>query len=57
MSVTPFAYLEDIHRQTRVILSALEKHSKEEFFQDEFCQNGFIRSLEVIGDATKAHPR
>ena len=50
------AYLQDIHHQTTLILSALEQYSPEEFTQNEFCQNGFIRSLEIIGEAAKHIP-
>lgn len=49
-------YLKDIYHQTCLIITALEKYSEEDFFNDEFCQNGFIRSLEVIGEASKRIP-
>lgn len=48
--------LTDIYHQTEVIMAALERHSKEEFLCDEFYQNAFLRSLEIIGEAAKNVP-
>jgi len=45
--------LEDIFHQTFLIISKSEHIDIEDFLSDEFCQNGFIRSLEIIGEATK----
>jgi len=48
-----FQLLEDIYHHTSLIISKNEQIDEEEFFSDEFCQNGYIHSLEIIGEATK----
>ena len=45
--------LEDIYHHTELILDACSRIDFEEYIDNEFSQNGFIRSLEVIGEATK----
>ena len=45
--------LEDIFHQTVLIMQVSAEIDDEEFFSNEFCQNGFIRSLEIIGEAAK----
>ena len=45
--------LEDIFHQTVLIMQVSAEIDDDEFFSNEFCQNGFIRSLEIIGDAAK----
>jgi len=48
-----FQLLEDIYHHTSLITTKNEQIEEEEFFSDEFCQNGYIHSLEIIGEATK----
>lgn len=45
--------IEDIFHHACLIMTVHETIDEETFFGDEFIQNGFIRSLEVIGEATK----
>ena len=39
--------LADIYHQTSLIIDNSENLDIDDFFADEFCQNGFIRSLDV----------
>lgn len=49
-------YLTHIHEQTSLILRTLETLSADAFFAEPLYQNALIRSLEIIGEATKNIP-
>lgn len=57
MSKIPTDYLKHIQDEISFILSATEKLSeKEEFLKDETLKRAVVRSLEIIGEATKKIP-
>lgn len=57
MSKMPTDYLKHIQDEISFILSATEKLSeKEEFLKDETLKRAVVRSLEIIGEATKKIP-
>jgi uncharacterized protein with HEPN domain len=57
MSKVPTDYLKHIKDEILFILSATEKVSdKEEFMKDETLKRAVVRSLEIIGEATKKIP-
>jgi len=57
MSKVPVEYLKHIQDEILFILSAAENLSgKEEFLKDETLKRAIVRSLEVIGEATKKVP-
>jgi uncharacterized protein with HEPN domain len=56
MSLSPLDYLRHILDETRYVLSRARGVSRDEFLQDETLQRAFVRSLEIIGEATKHVP-
>lgn len=57
MSKEPLEYLRHIHDECLFLLSELEKDlTKEKFIQDEVLKRAVVRSLEIIGEATKKIP-
>ena len=57
MSKEPIEYLRHIQDEILFILSATEKvSSKDEFKNDETLKRATVRSLEIIGEATKKIP-
>lgn len=57
MSKVPVEYLKHIQDEILFILSATEKVSdKEEFLKNETLKRAIVRSLEIIGEATKKVP-
>ncbi len=48
-----YLYLSDIHHQTTLLITACENISRQRFDADEFIRGGFIRCLEIIGEASK----
>ncbi|HOE05525.1 MAG TPA: DUF86 domain-containing protein [Bacteroidales bacterium] len=57
MCKEPVEYLKHILDETSFILSVIEIDiSKDEFFADETLKRAIVRSLEVIGEATKKIP-
>lgn len=56
MSFEPRDYLRHILTETTYLLRASEALSAEAFLADETLRRAFVRSLEVIGEATKNLP-
>jgi uncharacterized protein with HEPN domain len=56
MSFEPRDYLRHILTETDYLLHASEGLSSEAFLADETLRRAFVRSLEIIGEATKNLP-
>jgi uncharacterized protein with HEPN domain len=57
MSKDPLEYLKHILDESDFILSVItENTSKEEFLNDNVLKRAIVRSLEIIGEATKKIP-
>ena len=57
MSKEPVEYLKHIRDESLYIISVISKGiSKEEFLNDETLKRAIVRSLEIIGEATKKIP-
>lgn len=57
MSVSPLEYLRHILDETEYLDGRAKDLSKEDFLNDETLKRAFVRSLEIIGEATKKiHP-
>ena len=57
MSKEPVEYLKHIREESLYIISVTGKGiSKEEFLNDETLKRAIVRSLEIIGEATKKIP-
>ena len=57
MSVSPLEYLRHILDETEYLDGRARDLSKEDFLNDETLKRAFVRSLEIIGEATKRiHP-
>jgi len=57
MSKEPIEYLKHIHDECAYILSVIEKDmTKDDFLKDETLKRAIVRSLEIIGEATKQIP-
>ena len=57
MSKEPVEYLKHIRDESLFILSVTSKGiTKEEFLNDETLKRAIVRSLEIIGEATKKIP-
>jgi len=57
MSKDPVEYLKHIRDESLFILSVTSKGiTKEEFLNDETLKRAIVRSLEIIGEATKKIP-
>ena len=58
MSKDPLEYLKHIRDESNYILSVIDNDlSKEEFINNETLKRAIVRSLEIIGEATKRIPR
>lgn len=55
MSKDPIEYLKHIQAECSYILSVTDL-SREEFLHDETLKRATVRSLEIIGEATKKIP-
>jgi uncharacterized protein with HEPN domain len=53
MSVSPLEYLRHILDETTYVLSRSEGLSKGQFMDDDTVKRAFVRSLEIIGEASK----
>lgn len=49
-------YLRHILDETRFLSNQTKELSRDEFIQDETLQRAFVRSIEIIGEATKKIP-
>ncbi len=56
MSFSPLEYLRHIVDETTYLLERSQGLSKEEFIQDPTLKRAFVRSIEIIGEATKSVP-
>lgn len=56
MSLSVTEYLGHIHKEASYLVRRLANVSREEFQTDETLQRACVRSLEVIGEATKRVP-
>jgi uncharacterized protein with HEPN domain len=57
MSKEPLEYLHHIQDECKFILSVISSETqKEELFDDETLKRALVRSLEIIGEATKKIP-
>jgi uncharacterized protein with HEPN domain len=57
MSLSPLEYIRHILDEADYLMRASQGVSKEEFAQNETLQRAFVRSLEIIGEASKKVPR
>ena len=56
MSKQPIEYLRHILDECRFIISATSGITKEQLLEDEVMKRAIVRSLEIIGEATKKIP-
>ncbi|MEO6720206.1 MAG: DUF86 domain-containing protein [Ferruginibacter sp.] len=56
MSKDPIEYIKHIVDECSYIISVSNNLSKEEFLEDETLKRAIVRSLEIIGEATKKIP-
>jgi uncharacterized protein with HEPN domain len=56
MKQKPINFLNHILDETEFLLSVLAQMSREQFLQDGMAQRSCVRSLEIIGEATKNLP-
>ena len=56
MSLSPFEYLRHILDETDYLINETQGLSRFEFVQDETLRRAFVRSIEIIGEATKKVP-
>jgi len=49
-------YLQHILDETRFLSNQTKELSRDEFIQNETLQRAFVRSIEIIGEATKKIP-
>ena len=56
MSLSPLEYLRHILDEADYLITHTQRLSKEEFIQDQTLKRAFVRSIEIIGEATKQVP-
>ena len=57
MSKEPIEYLKHIRDESLYIISVINSDiTKDDFLQDETLKRAVVRSLEIIGEATKKIP-
>ncbi len=56
MAFSAVEYLRHISDETKYLLSQTEKLSQNQFSQNQTLQRAFVRSIEIIGEATKKIP-
>ena len=56
MSKEPIEFLKHISDECEYLLSVNKDLSKEDFLDDETLKRAVVRSLEIIGEATKKIP-
>ena len=57
MSRSPKEYLKHIQDEIDYLIRSTENLEEEKFSRDETLQKAFVRSLEIIGEATKNLPK
>lgn len=56
MSPSPIEYVRHMLEEAEYLTAEAENLSKEEFLLDETVKRAFVRSIEIIGEATKKIP-
>src|SRR5687767_14951318 len=56
MSISPREYLRHILDEARYLSEASQNFTKAQFITDETAKRAFVRSIEIIGEATKKIP-
>ena len=56
MPLSPLEYLRHILDETEYLIKEKEELSKEQFLQDGTLKRAFVRSIEIIGEASKKVP-
>lgn len=56
MSLSPLDYLRHILDEADYLAAQVPHYSRESFLKDETGKRAFVRSLEIIGEATKKVP-
>lgn len=56
MPLSPLEYLRHMLDEAEYLLSQSQRLSKERFLQDETLKRAFVRSIEIIGEASKKVP-
>ena len=56
MSISPLEYLQHILDETEHLMARAKKMSKAEFMLDGTLKRAFVRSIEIIGEASKKLP-
>lgn len=56
MPLSPLEYLRHIRDETVCLSERMAAVTEEQFMADETVQRAFVRSLEIIGEATKRVP-
>lgn len=56
MPLSPLEYLRHIRDETEYLIEQSQGLEKNEFLQDETLKRAFVRSIEIIGEATKQIP-
>ena len=56
MSKKPYVYLSDIRREVEFLVESCKGMTRREFDDDPVLQRAVVRSLEIIGEATKNLP-
>lgn len=57
MSISPIEYLNHILDEIDYLVKGREDVTKEQFLSDETKKRAFVRSIEIMGEATKNLPR
>jgi uncharacterized protein with HEPN domain len=56
MSLSPLEYLRHILDETGYLINETQGLNRDQFIQDETLKRAFVRSIEIIGEATKKVP-
>jgi uncharacterized protein with HEPN domain len=56
MPLSPLEYLRHILDETKYLIEEKQGLSKEQFLQDATLKRAFVRSIEIIGEASKKVP-
>jgi uncharacterized protein with HEPN domain len=56
MSLSPLEYFRHILDETKYLMDERQGLSKEQFLQDATLKRAFVRSIEIIGEASKKVP-
>ena len=56
MSISPLEYLRHILDEAEYLMGQVSRLTRQQFMQDETLKRAFVRSIEIIGEATKKVP-